>query len=612
MKTLVSVIMLGFFLFNSFAQKIEIKQEGDFFILTDKSGNKPKSVQYQNLFPCSFSKEFFLVIDDTPLLINIQTALIIKLNEYEDNLKMINDTCRLIQNDLIRFKHKNKTGLMAFPDKVILPAIYDDIFLKADTAEFVVLNKKKKYQFFYPAQGRYSVDFELTAHSDLGLDNKYCYLMDNEAFIALVNKKLHIMKTDGNAYELDKMYGNVIDINYDGGMLLCIKEGKYGFVDAYGNILVPFIYEMVQRFNDYLIVKFQDKFGLFGENGQEVFPFIYDKIEVYNNDFFKVVKGDKEAFISPDGSIRDQLLVVNQDNKYGFSDENGNLIIPSDFDEVQEFKYGFAPAKKDGKWGYILPTGHFFINNKFEDARPILFYRLAPVKENGKWGFIDLYGKYKVEPQFDSIMMKDNYSYFLYRKNCKYEFGPDTILRLLSVNPLKSNFTDTRDNHNYQIVTIGEQTWMAQNLNYKPDESWCYENNSTNCKVYGRLYTWKAALNACPPGWHLPSDEDWKILERTLGMPENEVNTTNYERGNSQAALFNYGGNSGFNVQMTGFYHGYDKNFYKMGQICIFWTSTPVADDFAYTRSFYPASDMIGRSENIFVNYGLPVRCVQN
>jgi len=94
-----------------------------------------------------------------------------------------------------------------------------------------------------------------------------------------------------------------------------------------------------------------------------------------------------------------------------------------------------------------------------------------------------------------------------------------------------ASFTDSRDQKIYKSVTIGSQTWMAENLNYAVTNSACYSISTAHCDSYGRLYTWFAAMDdasssdkvpsgvrgVCPAGWHLPSDEEWAILEEYAG-----------------------------------------------------------------------------------------------
>ena len=81
---------------------------------------------------------------------------------------------------------------------------------------------------------------------------------------------------------------------------------------------------------------------------------------------------------------------------------------------------------------------------------------------------------------------------------------------------IKSSFTDSRDNQTYRTVTIGAQTWMAENLNYKMTGSKVVTTADGYAK-YGQFYNWNAAMQACPSGWHLPSYDDYKTLFGNVG-----------------------------------------------------------------------------------------------
>ena len=158
---------------------------------------------------------------------------------------------------------------------------------------------------------------------------------------------------------------------------------------------------------------------------------------------------------------------------------------------------------------------------------------------------------------------------------------------------------DLRDGQTYKTVKIGDQVWMAENLNYKVDSSWCGGGSGENegdCSKYGRLYTWAAAVGksedecgygktcglsgkvrgVCPEGWHLPDNTEWNKLFTAVGgqgtAGKKLKSLTGWKsNGNGTDAY-------GFSAFPAGFRHR-NGNFFNEGSEAGFWGATEFYSD---------------------------------
>ena len=100
-------------------------------------------------------------------------------------------------------------------------------------------------------------------------------------------------------------------------------------------------------------------------------------------------------------------------------------------------------------------------------------------------------------------------------QNSEVQLPTDLSDQIAPAGQNSGTYTDQRDGQKYAWARMQDgKVWMIQNLNYKAADSWCYKNNDSLCAHYGRLYSWEAAKDACPEGWHLPSDGEWKRIGR--------------------------------------------------------------------------------------------------
>jgi len=206
--------------------------------------------------------------------------------------------------------------------------------------------------------------------------------------------------------------------------------------------------------------------------------------------------------------------------------------------------------------------------------------------------------------------------------------------------------TDSRDGKTYKTVTIGSQTWMAENLNYDYNEgsakSYCYNNSADSCSKYGRLYMWSAAMDSaavfstagkgcgygktcastgnstgssstsatlvrgvCPEGWHLPSYDEWNTLFTAVG----ETSTAGTKLKSTSG--WNGGGNGtgafGFSGLPAGSYDSSGGYFCLVGNNAYFWSSTEYNSNYAYNMDLYYGTE----GAYLFSSYKLNARSVR-
>ena len=221
---------------------------------------------------------------------------------------------------------------------------------------------------------------------------------------------------------------------------------------------------------------------------------------------------------------------------------------------------------------------------------------------------------------------------------------------------------DERDGQVYKTVQIGEQTWMAQNLNYaytsvpfnvtytyrglvgydvlsytSDSTSWCYNDSAEYCTKYGRLYTWATAMDSvgtwstngkgcgydkpclptypvrgiCPKGWHLPDTTEWNMLFIAAGgasIAGMMLKSTSVWYGGKGTDAYGF---SALPAGERSDNYGSFGRYMDDGDYVNFWSSTEVNDYRACGLSLnYHNEYMVYYMEKNY--YGLSVRCVKD
>ncbi|MDZ7740435.1 MAG: FISUMP domain-containing protein [Bacteroidota bacterium] len=189
---------------------------------------------------------------------------------------------------------------------------------------------------------------------------------------------------------------------------------------------------------------------------------------------------------------------------------------------------------------------------------------------------------------------------------------------------------DPRDGKEYATLEIGEQCWMAENLNIgdringnqTPSdngsiEKYCYDDEESNCDTYGGLYMWnelmqytstEGAQGICPDGWHVPTDAEWMMLEVEIGMSYEDATSTGL-RGTDEGAKLRVGGSSGFEAMLAG-YRNSGGDFSSLDGYATFFTSSP-SSNLAWSRYLFNNMDQVMRNKyDKSMSYSL--RCLKD
>lgn len=187
---------------------------------------------------------------------------------------------------------------------------------------------------------------------------------------------------------------------------------------------------------------------------------------------------------------------------------------------------------------------------------------------------------------------------------------------------------DERDGKKYKTVLVGEQWWMAENLNYETDNSSCYDDADSNCTKYGRLYTWGAAMDSaavfstdgegcgrlreckpkfpvrgiCPEGWHIPDTTEWMILFKAAeDYPRALYDPPDWEYCNSD-------NDYGFSLLPAGIRDN-DNKYYGKDRFTIIWSPRMRSNTEAYVMLFNCSQDGV---DYRFMYNGFSVRCIKD
>ena len=356
-----------------------------------------------------------------------------------------------------------------------------------------------------------------------------------------------------------------------------------------------------------------DTYGLKGVEGDVKAGVVNkDKYYVYENGAWRAAANDQEIALGVCTTAREGVVAENGGTYYICKSKTWATATPLEYDT-----YG-KTCLTDGS----IVSGEVMTSNKYVCDAGI--FRTADALElslnKGCVSYTD--GKeirIHLSSSTDSLYLCNN---SIWKATMEFagEYG---------------KITDARDGKTYITVLIGNQTWMAENLNYSDSVNYpgmlkrnhCYKNSVDSCAKYGRLYNWAAAMDSvgtygsngkgcgygkscrpaypvrgiCLEGWHLPDSTEWRTLYKTMGSSPYAMQAKGFEKWPNATDAY------GFSAFPAGFSApGYS---ISVGSNAYFWSATEDGSDNAYRWNLNAGS--AGLHNNV-KDWGFAVRCLKN
>jgi uncharacterized protein (TIGR02145 family) len=183
-----------------------------------------------------------------------------------------------------------------------------------------------------------------------------------------------------------------------------------------------------------------------------------------------------------------------------------------------------------------------------------------------------------------------------------------------AVEEIFSSFVDSRDNRTYKTAKIGDQIWMAENLNFA-ESGKCYGDDPANCQKYGKHFSWAEAKDACPSGWHLPSNAEWDVLYRFADGNSGTESPYKSETAGKHLKAKDGWNNSGNGEDTYGFATlpggSFSGSYSHLGNNGYWWSVSEHDGNNAYYRFMLYDNTVAGWNKNT-KKLLLSVRCLKN